>query len=107
MLKCRLFHDIYLQSVEYPCNSITFGCLQIDKGEVTSLRYLSLPESLFSLLYLDTDKLDLLVKRINRAIREFLPSKNERYSHEAVAGLEELARVHVYFELTRLEWRWR
>lgn len=51
--------------------------------------------------------MDLLVKRINRAIREFLPSKNERYAHEAVAGLEELARVHVYFELTRLEWRWR
>ena len=65
------------------------------------------PESLLSLLYLDTDKLDLLVKRINKAIREFLPTKDERYVQEALEGLDELARVHVYFELVRLEWRWR
>ena len=65
------------------------------------------PESLLSLLYLDTDKLDLLVKQIDKAIREFLPSKDERYVHEALEGLDELARVHVYFELVRLEWRWR
>ena len=65
------------------------------------------PESLLSLVYLDTDKLDLLVKRIDKAIREFLPTKDERYVREALEGLDELARVHVYFELTRLEWRWR
>lgn len=65
------------------------------------------PESLLSLLYLDTDKLDLLVKRIDKAVREFLPTKDERYVREALEGLDELARVHVYFELTRLEWRWR
>ncbi len=65
------------------------------------------PESLLSLLYLDTDNLDLLVKQIDKAIREFLPTKDERYVHEALEGLDELARVHVYFELVRLEWRWR
>ena len=65
------------------------------------------PESLLSLLYLDTDKLDLLVKQIDKAIREFLPSKDERYVHEALEGLDELAHVHMYFELVRLEWRWR
>lgn len=65
------------------------------------------PKSLLSLLYLDTDNLDLLVKRIDKAIREFLPTKDERYVHEALEGLDELARVHVYFELVRLEWRWR
>ena len=65
------------------------------------------PESLLELLYLDTDEVDLLVKRIDKAIREFLPTKDERYVREALEGLDELARVHVYFELTRLEWRWR
>lgn len=65
------------------------------------------PESLLSLLYLDTDKLDLLVKQIDKAIREFLPSKDEQYVHEGLAALDELAEVHVYFELVRLEWRWR
>ena len=116
---------------------------------------------ILSLLYLDTDKLGLLVKQIDKAIREFLPSKDERYVHEGLAtlgvkhigeglivhGLEiqglslelkrlrrrlktvmfceflpskderyvheglatldELAEVHVYFELVRLEWRGR
>ena len=65
------------------------------------------PESLLSLLYLDTGKLEPLIKRIDKTIREFLPTKDERYVHEALEGLDELARVHVYFELVRLEWRWR
>ena len=74
---------------------------------VTIKKDFPFPESLLTLLYLDTDKLDLLVKRIDKAVREFLPTKDERYVREALEGLEELARVHVYFELTRLEWRWR
>ena len=65
------------------------------------------PESLLSLLYLDTGKLKPLIKRINKTIREFLPAKDERYVHEALEGLDELARVHVYFEMVHLEWRWR
>ena len=29
LLEKRLFHDIVLRYIEFPCNSITFGCLQI------------------------------------------------------------------------------
>lgn len=65
------------------------------------------PESLLTLLYLDTDPVDRLVKRADRAIREFLPTKDERYVTQALSALDELAKVHVYFELVRLEWRWR
>ena len=65
------------------------------------------PESLLALLYLDTNKVDLLVKRADKAIREFLPTKDECYVAEALSVLDELANVHVYFELVRLEWRWR
>ena len=65
------------------------------------------PESLLSLLYFDTRELEPLVKRIDKAIREFLPSKDEQYVHEGLAALDELAQIHVYFELVRLEWRWR
>lgn len=78
------------------------------KGQTTVIKKdFPFPESLLSLMYLDTDKLDLLVKRIDKAIREFLPTKDEWYVREALEGLDELARVHVYFELVRLEWRWR
>lgn len=65
------------------------------------------PKSLLSLLYFDTRELEPLVKRIDKAIREFPPSKDDRYVYEALAALDELAEVHVYFELVRLEWRWR
>ena len=74
---------------------------------VTIKKDFPFPESLLALLYLGTNEIDLLVKRIDRAIRGFLPSKDERYVREALEGLDELARVHVYFELVRLEWRWR
>ncbi len=65
------------------------------------------PESLLTLLYLDTEPVDRLVKSADKAIREFLPTKDERYVTQALSALDELAKVHVYFELVRLEWRWR
>lgn len=65
------------------------------------------PESLLSLLYFDTRELDPLIKRIDNSIRNFLPSKDERYVAEVLSALDELASIHVYFELVRLEWRWR
>lgn len=60
-----------------------------------------------SLLYYDTRELEPLIKRIDKAICEFLPFKDERYAAEALSALEELASIHVYFELVRLEWRKR
>ena len=95
---------------EYSADALTWlGRSELERhGNSTLIKKdFPFPESLFSLLYLDTDKLDLLVKRIDKAIREFLPTKNERYVHETLEGLDELACVHVYFELVRLEWRWR
>ena len=74
---------------------------------VTIKKDFPFPESLLTLLYFDTDKIEPLIKRIDKAVREFLPSKDERYVQEALEGLDELACVHVYFELVRLEWRWR
>lgn len=95
---------------EYSVDALTW----LERSELESNCQLTLikkdfpfPENLLSLLYLDTDKLDLLVKRIDKAIREFLPTKDERYVHEALEGLDEMAHVHVYFELVRLEWQWR
>lgn len=64
-------------------------------------------ESLLSLLYLDLGPVELLTKKIDKAIREFLPSNDDRYVGEVLAALDELAGIHVYFELVRLEWRWR
>lgn len=95
---------------EYSADALTWlECSELEhRGQSTLIKKdFPFPESLLSLLYLDTDKLDLLVKRIDMAIREFLPTKDEQYVHEALEGLDELARVHMYFELVRLEWRWR
>ena len=65
------------------------------------------PESLLSLLYLDLGTVELLTKKIDKAIGEFLPSNDDRYVEEVLAALDELAGIHVYFESVRLEWRWR
>ena len=65
------------------------------------------PESLLSLLYLDLGTVELLTKKIDKAIREFFSSNDDRYVEEVLAALDELAGIHVYFELVRLEWRWR
>jgi len=65
------------------------------------------PESLLSLLYLDLGTVELLTKKIDKAIREFLSSNDDRYVGDVLAALDELAGIHVYFELVRLEWRWR
>lgn len=65
------------------------------------------PESLLSLLYLDLGTVELLAKKIDKAIREFLPSNDDSYVGEVLAALDELAAIHVYFELVRLEWRCR
>lgn len=95
---------------EYSADALTWlerGELERHGQSTLTKKDFPFPESLLSLLYLDTDKLDLLVKQIDKAIREFLPSKDERYVAEALTALDELARVHVYFELVRLEWRWR
>lgn len=51
---------------------------------------------LFSRPYLDTNKVDLLVNQIDKAIREFLPTEDERYVQKTLEGLDELARVLVY-----------
>lgn len=67
------------------------------RGQPTAIKKdFPFPESLLSLVYLDTDKLDLLVKRIDKAIREFLPTEDERYVQKTLEGLDELARVLVY-----------
>ena len=49
------------------------------------------PESLLSLLYLDLGTVELLTKKIDKAIREFLPSNDDRYVDEVLATLDELA----------------
>ena len=46
------------------------------------------------------------VKRTDKAIHKFLPFKDEGYVHGTLAALDGLAKVHVYFDLIRLEWRW-
>lgn len=95
---------------EYSTDALTWlerSELESSGQPVTTKKDFPFPESLLSLLYFDTRELDPLMKRISKAIREFLPTADERYVTEVFTALDQLASVHVYFELVRLEWRWR
>jgi len=65
------------------------------------------PESLLKLLYLDIWSLEPLTKKIEKALINLYQTKEEQYALEVLADLDELASVHIYFELLRLNWRYR
>ena len=98
--------EYYEYSIDAP--TWTERCELERRGQPTFIKKgFPFPGSLLSLLYLDLGTVELLTKKIDKAIREFLPSNDDRYVEEVLAALDELAGIHVYFELVRLEWRWR
>ena len=62
------------------------------------------PESLMSLLYMDIWELEPITKRMDKALLAFYQSGAKDDLQVVVAGLDELASRHVYFELLRLDW---
>lgn len=64
-------------------------------------------ESLMRILDLDCDHLDLICHRIDKARRQLLSEKEQQYADVILEALDELAREHVFFELTRMDWRER
>lgn len=64
-------------------------------------------ESLLALLYLDAGALEPTVKKIDRAVRNLYESHDGQYISKIEAGLDELAKAHIYFQLPRLEWKAR
>lgn len=65
------------------------------------------PESLLKLLYLDIWSLEPLTRKIEKALLNLYRTKEEQYAQEVLACMDELASVHIHFELLRLDWRCR
>lgn len=65
------------------------------------------PESLLKLLYLDVWSLEPLTKKIERVLLNLYRTREEQYAQEVLGYLDELTPAHIYFELLRLEWRYR
>ena len=62
------------------------------------------PESLMELLYMDTQELEAITKKMDKALLAFYQSGAKDDLQVVAAGLNELASRHVYFELLRLDW---
>ena len=62
------------------------------------------PESLMELLYMDTQELEAITRKMDRALLAFYQSGAKDDLQVVAAGLDELASRHVYFELLRLDW---
>ena len=62
------------------------------------------PESLMSLLYMDIWELELITKRMDKALMSFYQSRDYNELQIVAAGLNELAPRHICFELLRLDW---
>ena len=65
------------------------------------------PESLMRILDLDASRLDLICKRMDRAWYNLCSEKKQRCADVILERLDELAQEHIFFELTRLDWRER
>ena len=61
-------------------------------------------ESLMDLLYMDTQELEAITKKMDKALLAFYQSGAKDDLQVVAAGLNELASRHVYFELLRLDW---
>lgn len=62
------------------------------------------PDNLISLLYLDIWQYEPLTKKAERALEEYYQTKDEQCVATVMDALDELAGVHPYFELLRLDW---
>ena len=65
------------------------------------------PDNLIELLYLDIWQYEPLTKKAERTLEEYYETKDERCVTTVMEVLDELAAVHPYFELLRLDWRYR
>ena len=64
-------------------------------------------ESLMRVLDIDYDRLDMICKRVDHAWIELCSERAQRYADIILEGLDVLAQEHLFFELTRLDWRER
>ena len=70
-------------------------------------RDFTFPDNLISLLYLDIWQYEPLTKKAERILEEYYETRDEQCVKAVMDILNELAGVHPYFELLRLDWKYR
>ena len=65
------------------------------------------PESLLRLLYLDIWAYDGQIKQFDKLLMELYRTREEKCARQLLPLLDELAELHIYFQLLRLDWRAR
>lgn len=70
-------------------------------------RDFTFPDNLIALLYLDIWQYESLTKKAERTLEEYYETKDERCATTVMEVLDEIADVHPYFELLRLDWKYR
>ena len=67
----------------------------------------SFPESLLRLLYLDIWAYEGQIKQFDKLLMELYRTREEKCARQLLPLLDELAELHIYFQLLRLDWRAR
>lgn len=65
------------------------------------------PESLLKLLRLDIWQYESLIKNMEQALLRFYQTQDQKDADIVLAGLEELAQAHIYFQQFFLDWQYR
>jgi hypothetical protein len=72
-----------------------------------STKSTAFPESLLSFLYLDVEQLRPIFRRLSDGVRKVISEKSGEESDQVYQLFCDLTDVHVYFELLRLDWKFR
>lgn len=72
-----------------------------------STRNAVFPESLLSFLYLDIEQMRLVFRQLSDGVRKLITEKSREESDRVYQLFCDLTGVHVYFELLRLDWKFR
>lgn len=83
-----------------------YGESEIGENLLTEKDFL-FPESLLKLLRIDIWQYEPLIKDMERALLRFYKTQQQEDVDIVLDGLDTLSAVHIYFQLLRLDWRYR
>lgn len=72
-----------------------------------STRSETFPESLLSFLYLDIEQMRPAFQQLSDGVRRVITEKSREESNRVYQVFCNMAEIHVYFELLRLDWKYR
>lgn len=89
----------------YISNRREYFCYR--RGASLTKKDFPFPESLLKLLRLDIWQYESLIKNMEQALLRFYQTQDQKDADIVLAGLEELAQAHIYFQQLCLDWQYR